>query len=160
MKFREGSPSQVMKLSLADLTAEKKYIEFGPKNERISTIAYREKVEQFIRDLEANNPVVQKLKARAELSHAEVKELATLLESQRVPARLQHTLGKLREPEMAAFIRGVLADVLILTRHIESIFAVARRTKRRGETIFLHLRFRPRRGRALDECFGRGEILL
>lgn len=106
MKFREGSPSQVMKLSLADLTAEKKYIEFGPKNERISTIAYREKVEQFIRDLEANNPVVQKLKARAELSHAEVKELATLLESQRVPVT-EEFLRKVYDHKTASFIQFI-----------------------------------------------------
>ena len=106
MRYREGSPSQVMKLSLSDLTAEKKYIEFGPKNERMTTLAYREKVEQFIRDLEANNEVIQKLKAGAEISKSEVKALAELLESQRVPVT-EDLLRKVYDHKTASFIQFI-----------------------------------------------------
>jgi type I restriction enzyme R subunit len=106
MRYREGSPSQVMKLSLSDLTAEKKYIEFGPKNERMTTLAYREKVEQFIRELEANNPVIQKLKAGAEISPSEVKELAKLLESHRVPVT-EELLRKVYDHKTASFVQFI-----------------------------------------------------
>lgn len=106
MRYREGSPSQVMKLSLSDLTAEKKYIEFGPKNERMTTLAYREKVEQFIRDLEANNEVIQKLKAGAEISKSEIKNLAELLESQRVPVT-EELLRKVYDHKTASFIQFI-----------------------------------------------------
>jgi type I restriction enzyme R subunit len=106
MRYREGTPSQVMKLSLSDLTAEKKYIEFGPKNERMTTLAYREKVEQFIRDLEANNEVIQKLKAGAEISKSEVKALAELLESQRVPVT-EDLLRKVYDHKTASFIQFI-----------------------------------------------------
>ncbi len=106
MKFREGNQNQVMKLSLADLTVEKKYIEFGPKNERMTTTAYREKVEQFVRDLEANNPVIQKLKAGAEISRSEISDLATLLESQRVPVTEQ-LLRKVYDHKTASFIQFI-----------------------------------------------------
>jgi type I restriction enzyme R subunit len=106
MRYREGSPSQVMKLSLSDLTAEKKYIEFGPKNERMTTLAYREKVEQFIRELEANNPVIQKLKAGSEISPSEVKELAKLLESHRVPVT-EELLRKVYDHKTASFVQFI-----------------------------------------------------
>ncbi|MCB0321105.1 MAG: hypothetical protein KDD60_09275, partial [Bdellovibrionales bacterium] len=106
MRYREGTPSQVMKLSLADLTAEKNYVEFGPKNERMTTLAYREKVEQFIRELEANNPVIQKLKAGAEISPSEVKELAKLLESHRVPVT-EELLRKVYDHKTASFVQFI-----------------------------------------------------
>lgn len=106
MRYREGSPGQVMKLSLADLTVEKNYVEFGPKNERMTTLAYREKVEQFIRELEANNPVIQKLRAGAEISVSEIKELAKLLESQRVPVT-EDLLRKVYDHKTASFIQFI-----------------------------------------------------
>jgi len=87
-------------------TAEKKYVEFGAKNERMTTLAYREKVEQFIRELEANNPVIQKLKAGAELSKAEINELAKLLESQRVPVT-EELLRKVYDHKTASFIQFI-----------------------------------------------------
>lgn len=106
MRYREGTPSQVMKLSLADLTAEKKYIEFGPKNERMTTLAYREKVEQFIRELEANNPVIQKLKAGSDISRSEINELAKLLEAQRVPVT-EKLLREVYDHKTASFIQFI-----------------------------------------------------
>lgn len=63
-------------------------------------------MEQFVRDLEANNSVVQKLKAGAELSHAEVKELAALLESQRVPVT-EEFLRKVYDHKTASFIQFI-----------------------------------------------------
>jgi type I restriction enzyme R subunit len=106
MRYREGTPSQVMKLSLADLTAEKNYVEFGPRHERMTTLAYRERVEQFIRELEASNPVIQKLKAGAEISKSEIKELANLLESHRVPVT-EDLLRKVYDHKTASFIQFI-----------------------------------------------------
>lgn len=104
MRYREGSPSSVMKLSLADLTVKKEYIEFGPKNERMTTVAYREAVEQFVRDLEKNNPVIQKLKTGQEVTKAELKELSQLLESQKVPAT-EDLLRKVYDHKTASLVQ-------------------------------------------------------
>ncbi|MBP7075030.1 MAG: DEAD/DEAH box helicase family protein, partial [Rhabdochlamydiaceae bacterium] len=80
MKFREeGFKIDQEKLNLRDITVNKQYIEFGPANERITVQKYREKVEALIHKLEADNPILQKVKAGKELTSAEIDELADTL---------------------------------------------------------------------------------
>jgi len=60
MKFREQIRKEVLKTDLMDLLTVKEYIEFGPQHERLSIIQYRQKVEDFIRELVKTNPALQK----------------------------------------------------------------------------------------------------
>ncbi len=81
MRFRdEGFKIDQEKINLRDITAEKQFIEFGPANERVTVQKYREKVEALIKKLEAENPILQKVKAGADLTSKEVEQLADTLE--------------------------------------------------------------------------------
>ncbi|MDO8648809.1 MAG: DEAD/DEAH box helicase family protein [Candidatus Peregrinibacteria bacterium] len=81
MKFRdEGFKIDQEKINLRDITADKQFIEFGPANERVTVQKYREKVEALIKKLEAENPILQKVKAGENLSNKEVEQLADTLE--------------------------------------------------------------------------------
>ena len=81
MKHRQdGFRVDEEKLNLRDLTAEKKYINFGPANERVTVQKYREKVEALINRLEEENPILQKVKAGESLTSREVAMLADTLE--------------------------------------------------------------------------------
>lgn len=106
MRYKSKSPSVVTKLSLADLTVKKDYIEFGPSNERMTTLAYREKAEQIIRELEANNPVIQKIKRGEEISDLEIKELGQILESQKLPIT-EEFLRKVYDHKTATFMQFI-----------------------------------------------------
>ncbi len=80
MKYREEGikPSQT-KLDLRDLTAEKEYIEFGAKNERVTIQKYREKVEGLVKKLEEENEILKRIKQGEELDPDDVEELANTL---------------------------------------------------------------------------------
>ncbi|MDD4287239.1 MAG: DEAD/DEAH box helicase family protein [Candidatus Peribacteraceae bacterium] len=81
MRYREeGFKLDQEKLNLKDITAEKKYIQFGPANERVTVQKYREKVEALIKRLEEENPLLRKVKEGKSLTKEEVEMLADTLE--------------------------------------------------------------------------------
>ena len=82
MKYRQRRTDPIMKLHLRDLTVLKEQIEFGPKHDRLSVAAYRERVEQYVQDLVAENPVLQKIQGGEEITEEELHDLAELLRSQ------------------------------------------------------------------------------
>ncbi len=71
MRFRQRRRDPMMLLDIADLTTVKEWIEFGPEQERMSTSVYREKVEEYIRGLVAENRVLRKLQEGEEISESE-----------------------------------------------------------------------------------------
>ena len=62
MKYRQRRTDPIMELDLRDLTVLKEHVEVGPKHDRVSVAAYRERVEEYIRDLVAHSPVLQKIR--------------------------------------------------------------------------------------------------
>ncbi len=82
MKYRQRRTEPIMELDLRDLTVLKERIEFGPKRDPMSVSAYRERVEEYIRNLVAHNPVLQKIQAGEEIGEGgeELQELAELLQ--------------------------------------------------------------------------------
>jgi len=93
MKHRTVGPRPWMELDLGDLTVIKEKIDLGGDLGRLSIAAYRERVESFIRELVAANPVLQKLRRGVTLTSDEMHDLAELLES----SQLQVTEERLRE---------------------------------------------------------------
>ena len=104
MKYRRRLAEPMMKLNLADLVAIKETIEFGPQHERMSTSAYRERVEAFVRELVAENTVLQKIQAGREVDAAELEELAELLGSQN-PHVTEELLQKIYDNRKASFLQ-------------------------------------------------------
>lgn len=104
MRFREeGFKIDQEKLNLRDITAEKQYIDFGPANERVTVQKYREKVEALIRKLEAENPILQKVKAGEKLAPSEVEELADTL-GQYDPYPTEQNLQKAYDARRVSFL--------------------------------------------------------
>ena len=93
MKYRQRRSEPMMKLDLDDLVATKEWIEVGPEHERMTSSAYRERVEAYIRELVTHNDVVAKIQAGEQVSDNEIHDLAELL--QRHDPRI--TLGLLRK---------------------------------------------------------------
>lgn len=113
MRYREeGFKIDQEKLNLRDITAEKQYIDFGPANERVTVQKYREKVKALIHKLEAENPILQKVKAGKKLSPSEVEELADTL-GQYDPYPTEQNLQKAYDARRVSF--------LDLIRHIMGI---------------------------------------
>jgi type I restriction enzyme R subunit len=108
MRYKSNAPTFVTKLSLADLTVKKEYIDFGPGSERMTTVAYRENAEKIIRELEANNLVIQKIKKGESISDDEIKELGRLLESQKLPIT-EEFLRKVYDHKTATFMQFIKA---------------------------------------------------
>lgn len=104
MRYRQARPESILKLNLQDLTAVKDYVEFGPNHERMATAAYRERVEQYIQSLVDENLILQKIKAGADVSVAELKDLAELLEKQSLHIT-EETLQKVYDHKRAKFLQ-------------------------------------------------------
>jgi len=51
MRYRQANRPRIMKLDIADLVAVKETIEFGPGHERMTSSAYRERVEARVQAL-------------------------------------------------------------------------------------------------------------
>ncbi len=109
MKYRQERREPIMTLELADARALKETIEFGPQHERMSTSAYREKVEAGIRLLVAQNPVLQRIQRGEDVSEAELQELANFLRDHD-PHVTEELLQKIYDNRVASF--------LSLVRHV------------------------------------------
>ena len=104
MRFRQRRTDPMMRLDIAELTAVKEWIEFGPEHERMTTSAYREKVEAYIHGLVAENRVLRKLKTGEEISKPEIRDLARLLEAQTLHIT-EDRLRKVYDHKTARFIQ-------------------------------------------------------
>lgn len=126
MRFRDNRPSAMLKLSLADLTAKKDYIEFGAKHERMTTSAYREKIEEYVRALKDENPILQKVIGGETLDKQEIRELGKLLEAQGLPVS-EDLLRKVYDHKTASFEQFIqhilgLKKLASFSEEVESAF--------------------------------------
>lgn len=106
MRFRQEFSLEPMKLSLADLTVKKEFIEFGPAHEKMKVREYQEKVESHVRELVSENPVLQKLKSGSQVTDTEIRSLADILESQS-PHVTEALLRKVYQHKTAKFIQFI-----------------------------------------------------
>lgn len=106
MRFRQARRDPIMQLDIGDLAVIKEWIEFGPKHERLSTGAYREKVEAFVRQLVEENPALRKLEAGEELTEDEVRELADILENNALHVT-EDILRRVYDNKRARFIQFI-----------------------------------------------------
>jgi type I restriction enzyme R subunit len=106
MRFRQRRRDPMMLLDIADLTAVKEWIEFGPEQERMSTSVYREKVEAYILGLVADSPVLRKMQEGDEISASEIRDLARLLEAQSLHIT-EDRLRKVYDHKTARFIQFI-----------------------------------------------------
>jgi len=106
MKYRtKRSPAMVL-LDIEDALLVKETVEFGPEKERISTRAYRERVEAYIRALVNENPALQSIQRGEEVSDNEIIELARILRSQD-PYVTEEMLRKVYDHKTARFIQFI-----------------------------------------------------
>ena len=106
MKYRQPRTDPMVKLDIEDLIAIKEWIEFGPEHERMTSSAYREKVESYIRELVDKNPVLQKIKNGEEVSETEIQNLTKLLEEQDLQVN-EENLRKVYDHKSAHFLQFI-----------------------------------------------------
>src|SRR3989344_4653271 len=82
MRFRDPLRPKIEKLHLEDIITKKEWIEFGPEHERLTTFAYRERVEKLIKSLKEENSTLQKIASGEEVDEWEIRELEALLQKQ------------------------------------------------------------------------------
>jgi len=106
MRYRQRPREAMVKLDIQDLVAIKEVVEFGPEHERMSTSAYRERLEAYVRDLAKNNPVLQKIRDNEDVSSSEIHQLARLLEEQSLHVT-EDMLRKVYDHKTARFIQFI-----------------------------------------------------
>jgi len=104
MRYRQKPRKAMVELDIQDLVAIKETVEFGPEHERLSTSAYRERLEDYVRDLAEKNSVLQKIQNNEEVSTSEIHELAQLLEEQSLHVT-EDVLRKVYDHKSARFIQ-------------------------------------------------------
>lgn len=104
MKYREeGIKPDQESLDLRDITREKEFIKFGPAHESITIQKYREKVEELVKKLEAENEILRKIKQGKDITQEEVEVLANTL-SKYEPYPTEENLQKAYDVRKVRFI--------------------------------------------------------
>ncbi len=106
MRYRQTDRPAIMKLDIADLVAVKETIEFGLVHERMTSSVYRKRVEERIRALVAENPVLQKIQAGKPITDAELRTLAALLARENPEITEEH-LRRAYDHRTAHFIQFI-----------------------------------------------------
>jgi len=106
MKYRQNQKPSEKKLNIQDLLTVKETVEFGPQHERMTVDKYRRKVEEFIRELVANNPILQKIEQGDNLTDEEVEELADILK-EHYPHITEYILREIYDNKSAKFIQFI-----------------------------------------------------
>jgi len=126
MRFRQQRTDGMVHLDIADLTAVKEWVEFGPGHERLTSRAYRERVEACVRALVAENPVLQRIRDGSPVTEAEISTLADFLR-ERDPYVTEDLLRKVydhRKARFAQFMRHILGvePLIPWSEHVTSAF--------------------------------------
>jgi len=111
MIYREGSINMVpSKYNFRDELVQKEKVLFGPHNEAVSIERYREMVEEKIRILLGELPILQKIKENEQITELELEELAWLLsyESPHITVDLLRRVYNNRTAALLQFIRHVM----------------------------------------------------
>jgi type I restriction enzyme R subunit len=143
MRFRQQRTDGMVRLDIADLTAVKEWVEFGPGHERLTTRAYRERVEACVRALVDENPVLQRIRDGAPVTEVEIRALADLL-ADRDPHVTEDLLRKVydhRRAHFAQFIRHILGvePLVPWSEHVTGAFDTF--IARHSDLTTLQLRF-------------------
>ncbi|MBI4538556.1 MAG: hypothetical protein HY704_03480 [Gemmatimonadetes bacterium] len=104
MRFRQQRRDAMLSLNLADLTAVDERVHVGPEGRDMPITAYRQRVEEAVRALLAENPVLQRLQAGGEVSDDDLRELADILRRQD-PAIDEERLRKVYDVRTASFVQ-------------------------------------------------------
>ncbi len=104
MRFRRERPEAMLVLNLADITAVHERVTTGPDGRDMPIAAYRQRVEETVRTLLVENPVLQRLQAGEEVSERDLRELADLLR-RRDPAIDEERLRRAYDVRSASFVR-------------------------------------------------------
>ncbi|RRA98625.1 type I restriction endonuclease subunit R [Larkinella rosea] len=111
MIYRAGTTSIApSSFNFKDIVAEKEKVLFGPQNEAVSIQRYKEMVEEKIRILLAELPVLQKIKNKEPITDIEIEELAWLLshESPHITVDLLRRVYNNKTVALIQFIRHIL----------------------------------------------------
>lgn len=103
-------PLGQVQFNFNDILKTKEIVEFGPEHSSVSVSKYREMVEKLIMELTESNLILQKIKARKEITDAEVDELAVLLhdEHPHITEELLKRVYRNRKAKFLQFIRHIL----------------------------------------------------
>ncbi|MGH7517557.1 MAG: DEAD/DEAH box helicase family protein [Gemmatimonadales bacterium] len=112
MRFRQQRGDPMVSLNLADLAAVHERIVVGPDGRDLPIATYRRRVEEAIRALLGENPVLQRLQAGEVVSDADLRELAELLRRQD-PGIDEERLRKVYDVRSASLVQ--------LLRHVLGI---------------------------------------
>ena len=82
MRFRQQRMGAMVSLNLADITAVHERITVGADGRDMPIVAYRQRVEEAVRALLAENAVLQRIQSGASVSEADLRALADLLQRQ------------------------------------------------------------------------------
>lgn len=104
MRFRDPLRPKIEKLHLEDIITKKEWIEFGPEHERLTTFAYRERVEKLIKSLKDENEVLQKIASGEDVNENEIEELEKILQDHE-PYITEQLLQKVYDNQSATFIQ-------------------------------------------------------
>jgi type I restriction enzyme R subunit len=104
MRFRQERRDPVLSLHLADITAVRERIATGPDGRDMPIAAYRQRVEEAVRALVAENPVLQRIQIGGEVSEADLRDLAELLRRQD-PGIDEERLRRVYDVRSASFVR-------------------------------------------------------
>ncbi|MCK6507765.1 DEAD/DEAH box helicase family protein [Myxococcota bacterium] len=114
MRYRQQPRDPMMSLDLADLRVVKEKLDFGTEHAGLTTSAYRERVEAYVRALVEENEVMRRIAEGAEPGEDELQALAALLAGQD-PAITEDVLRKVYDVRSARLVR-LLRHVLGLER--------------------------------------------
>ena len=116
MKYRQDVEKMgPVNLNLQDEIVKKEFVEFGPEHESVSITKYREMVEEKIRELTANNPILQKLKDGMDINEQEAEQLAEQLQDEDpfITLDLLQKVYKNRRAKFIQFIKHILGIELL-----------------------------------------------
>lgn len=111
MIYREGTINMVpVNYNFTDEVLEKEKVLFGPQNEAVSIERYKEMVEEKIKILVNELPILQKIKDDEPISDIEIEELSWLLshESPHITVDLLRRVYNNRNAALLQFIRHIL----------------------------------------------------
>jgi type I restriction enzyme R subunit len=117
MRFRQQRTGAMVSLNLADITAVHERVIVGPDGRDMPIVAYRQRVEDAVRSLLSMNPVLQRIQGGAEVTAADLRELAGLLGRQD-PMIDEDRLRKAYDVRSASFLQ--------LMRHILGVQSLER----------------------------------
>ena len=104
MRFRQQRREAIVSLNLGDLVAQHERVVVGPDGRDMAIAAYRHRVEEALRTLLAENPVLQRLQTGDPVSETDLRELAELLRRQD-PQIDEERLRKVYDVRTASFVQ-------------------------------------------------------